>query len=163
MPTVSTKSERTGYSSGELARLAGVSPDTLRHYERKGVLSTASRLENGYRRYPPEALDRVRLVRAALAIGFTLDELADVLGIRARGGAPCGRVRALAAEKLAEAEGRLRDLTTLVESLRVLLAEWDERLSTTPAGAAAGLLESLGRMGERSARRPQHLNRRDRP
>ena len=83
--------------SSELARLAGVSPDTLRHYERKGLLPKARRAPNGYREYPPEACARVRLVRRAVAIGFTLDELALVVKVRDQGGAPCGEVRALAA------------------------------------------------------------------
>ncbi len=60
--------------SGELARLAGVSTDTLRHYERKGLLARPRRSCNGYREYPASDLDRVRLVRGALGIGFTLNE-----------------------------------------------------------------------------------------
>jgi DNA-binding transcriptional MerR regulator len=135
---------RSGYSSGELARLAGVRADTLRHYERKGALGQPARLPNGYRLYPPDALDRVRVVRAALALGFTLDELADVFAVRGRGGAPCKRVRSLAARKLEEAESRLRDLTTLVDSLRALLADWDTRLARTGNVAPARLLETLG-------------------
>ncbi|HQR38326.1 MAG TPA: heavy metal-responsive transcriptional regulator [Blastocatellia bacterium] len=162
MGAMKVNASRAGYSSGQLARLVGVSPDTLRHYERKGILSVP-RLANGYRHYPAEALDRLRLVRAALALGFTLDELSDVLGVRARGGAPCGRVRALAAGKLAEAEARLEDLTTLVESLRTLLLEWDRRISTTPPGVAAGLLESLGRTTAQSIGRQRQLGRRQRP
>jgi DNA-binding transcriptional MerR regulator len=76
-------------SSGELADLAGVSRDTLRHYERKGVLPRPLRSQNSYRQYPPEALQRVQLVRRALSVGFTLDELAKVLKVRDGGGAPC--------------------------------------------------------------------------
>lgn len=132
-----------GFSSGELARLTGLSSDTLRHYERKGVLGRARRLENGYRRYGPESVDRVRLVRAALSLGFTLDELGQIFAIRRAGGAPCKKVRALAAEKLAEAEVRLRELEALVESLRALVAAWDARLADTPHGTPARLLESL--------------------
>src|SRR5215210_4789107 len=89
-----------GFLSGELARLAGVSTDTLRHYERKGVLPAARRLNNGYRKYPLDSLDRVRLIRRALAVGFTLDELAQILKARDHGQAPCREVRTLAAEKL---------------------------------------------------------------
>ena len=82
--------------SAQLARLSGVSPDTLRHYERKGLLAKAPRSPNGYRHYPPEASTRVRLVRRAIALGFTLDELVPILAVRDRGGAPCLGVRALA-------------------------------------------------------------------
>ena len=73
-------------SSGQLADLAGVSRDTLRHYERKGVLPRALRGQNGYRQYAPEALQRVQLVRRALSVGFTLDELSKVLKVRDAGG-----------------------------------------------------------------------------
>jgi len=60
--------------SGELARLCGVSPDTIRHYERLGILSVAARGTNGYRRFPPETVDRVMLIRRAIAIGQTRKE-----------------------------------------------------------------------------------------
>src|SRR4029078_7507815 len=93
-----------GLLAGELARLAGVSSDTLRHYERKGVLPKPLRLSNGYRKYPANSLDRVRLIRRALDVGFTLAELARFMKARDRGQAPCREVRALAAEKLAELE-----------------------------------------------------------
>ena len=75
-------SEKSFYRSGELAELAGVSTDTLRHYEYKGVLAHPLRKTNGYRQYPASALPRVRLIRRALAVGFTLDELAAVLHVR---------------------------------------------------------------------------------
>ena len=105
---VKASASSEGYSSGELARLTGVSSDTLRHYERKGVLPLARRLNNGYRKYPADSIDRVRLIRRALAVGFTLDELAQFLRARDRGLAPCREVRALATEKLTEVESRRR-------------------------------------------------------
>ena len=89
-------------SAGELARLTGVSTDSLRHYERVGVLAKPRRTPAGYRQYPPEAVKRVRIVRRALAIGFSLRELARVLRVREKGGAPCHEVRALASAKLEE-------------------------------------------------------------
>ena len=93
--------------STQLARLAGVSPDTLRYYERKGLLPKAARSANGYREYPAEACARVRMVRRAVALGFTLDELARIVRVRDQGGAPCHEVRALAARKLVLIERRL--------------------------------------------------------
>ena len=140
--------------AGELAGAAGVSTDTLRHYERKGVLGAPRRSANGYREYPPEALARVTLVRRALAFGFTLDELARVLRSRERGGTPCREVRALAAEKLADVEARLAELLELRGELRAILGEWDSRLAGATGGARAGLLESLaGREGRRGGNR----------
>jgi DNA-binding transcriptional MerR regulator len=129
--------------AGELARAAGVSTDTLRHYERKGVLAAPRRSANGYREYPAEALARVLLVRRALSVGFTLDELAHLLRARERGRAPCREVRALAARKLAGVEERLRELAAVREELRAALADWDSRLAKTEEGGRARLLESL--------------------
>src|SRR6266850_3914821 len=110
-------SENNFYRSGELAELAGVSTDTLRHYESKGVLARPLRKANDYRQYPAAALQRVRLIRRALAVGFTLDELARVLGVRDRGGAPCAEVRTLAAAKLSDLEKRLREMVDLRDEL----------------------------------------------
>ena len=136
-------SSKTALSSGELAELAGVSRDTLRHYERKGVLPRPFRGHNGYRNYPPEALQRVQLVRRALSVGFTLDELAKVLKVRDAGGAPCEEVRKLAAQKLLNVQDQLRELTALRDDLQETLKDWDTRLTRRANGKPANLLESL--------------------
>lgn len=128
--------------SGELARRTGVSTDTLRHYERKGLLAPR-RLPNGYRAYPAEAVERIQLIRRALSVGFTLDELAGIFEERRQGALPCRRVRALAEAKLAAIEAQLRDLALLRDGLRVLLGDWDARLAETPPGEPARLLETL--------------------
>ncbi len=129
--------------SGELARLCGVSTDTLRHYERVGVLARPKRTPAGYRQYPPEAVGRVRLVRRALQIGFKLEELAPILRVRDGGGAPCRLVRSLAESKLAQLEQQIAELSGLRDHLRKLLADWDHRLGSVPDGKRAGLLEAL--------------------
>lgn len=141
--------DRTFWLAGELARAAGVSTDTLRHYERKRVLARPRRAANGYRQYPADALERVLLVRNALAVGFTLDELARILGERDRGGAPCHEVRLMAGEKLAAVEDQLKRLAGLRDELKETIAGWDSRLSETKPGARAGLLETLGAGGRR--------------
>jgi DNA-binding transcriptional MerR regulator len=145
-----------------MARSAGVSADTLRHYERKGLLAAPRRSANGYREYPEETLDRVRLIRGALSVGFTLDELAEVLAVRDRGGAPCRRVRALAAEKLEELERRMRELAALGDELRTALGAWDRRLAETPRGEPARLLDALAGAAPRGerARLPEKRPRR---
>ena len=130
-------------SSGELADLAGVSRDTLRHYERKGVLPRPLRGHNRYRQYSPEALQRVQLVRRALSVGFTLDELARVLRVRDAGGAPCEEVRNMAAQKLLNVQDQLRELTALRNELQQTLRDWDERLARRGNGKQANLLDSL--------------------
>src|SRR6516225_2058259 len=129
--------------SGELARLAGVSSDTLRYYERQRLLPDVPRSASGYRLFPPEALARVRLIRGALSIGFSVRELAAIFGERDRGGAPCSRVRTLAADKLATLEAQLRDLQLWRRELKTTLAEWDRLLRKTPRGQRAGLLEAF--------------------
>jgi len=129
--------------SGQLARECGISTDTLRHYEQIGVLPRPKRTASGYREYPPEALKRVRLVRRALEIGFTLEELAGILKVRDSGGAPCREVRALAETKLEQVISKIDDLCDLRDHMRNVLENWDKRLSETPRGARAGLLEAL--------------------
>jgi DNA-binding transcriptional MerR regulator len=158
-------SEKSFYRSGELAELAGVSTDTLRHYERKGVLGRPLRKANDYRQYPATALQRVRLIRRALAVGFTLDELAAVLCVRDRGGAPCTEVRALAAAKLSDVETRLREMVELRNELRTVLKDWDIRLEHRAPGQRAHLLESLnagnnGKPGNRQRVSPGNLAKR---
>jgi DNA-binding transcriptional MerR regulator len=91
---------RPMYSS-ELGRLAGLSTDTLRYYERLRLLPAAPRSASGYRLFPPQALNRIRLIRGALAIGFSVRELTAIFAERDHGGAPCHHVRDLAREKLA--------------------------------------------------------------
>jgi DNA-binding transcriptional MerR regulator len=85
------------------------------------------------------------MIRRALAIGFSLAELARIFRARERGGAPCREVRRMAACKLEELEHRLADLAALRDHMRALLADWDARLDATPEGMRAGLLEVLGR------------------
>ena len=142
-------------SSGELADLAGVSRDTLRHYERKGVLARPLRGHNGYRKYPREALQRVQLVRRALSVGFTLDELSKVLKVRDEGGAPCEEVRRLAAQKLVNVQDQLRELTKLRDDLHKTLRDWDGQLARRPVGKRANLLESLS-ADPKPAKRSHH-------
>ena len=140
---VPEEAKKRFYHSGELAALTGVSRDTLRHYEKKGVLARPHRSRSGYRLYPAEALKRVQLIRQAISIGFTLDELAQILRVRDKGGAPCQQVRHLTAAKLEDVETQLRDLLSMRDVLRNLLQDWDERLKETNAQHRAALLESL--------------------
>jgi DNA-binding transcriptional MerR regulator len=110
------------------------------------VLPKPRRTPAGYRQYPPEAEKRVRMIRRALALGFTLRELAHIFRVREKGGAPCREVRALAAAKLADLDRQLSDLSALRAHLARLLGDWDERLGATAPGTRAGLLESLGEL-----------------
>src|ERR1051325_10149499 len=83
--------QRSHLRIGELARLNSLSPDTLRHYERLGLLS-AARTPGRFREYGRDAVHRIRVIQAALAIGFTLAELSGIRAERAAGRAPGQRV-----------------------------------------------------------------------
>ena len=139
----------------DVARATGVSTDTLRHYERKGLLPGVARTGAGYRRYSAATVERVLLIQRALVVGFSLADLKRVLGVRDRGGSPCQSVRALVGERLDGLNQRIKELLTLRDDLRLLLTEWDERLSKTAAGERANLLEDLGKRPviERTRRR----------
>jgi DNA-binding transcriptional MerR regulator len=141
---------------GELARLTQTTPDTLRFYERRGVLAKPERGANRYRDYPAPAVERVRLVRRALAMGFTLRELERILRQRDAGGVPCREARALLAQKLADVKRRRRELAQLDRVLAELLSAWDRRLASTPTGRRAHLLD---RLGEPAARQPSNTRK----
>ena len=129
--------------SGELSRLAGISTDTLRHYERLGVLPKPPRTNGGYRDYPANSLERVRLIQSALKVGFSLPELVTILRMRDRGEVPCDKVRAIAGHKLQEVEQQINDLLGTRDQLKRILKDWDDRLARTGRGKPARLLESL--------------------
>jgi DNA-binding transcriptional MerR regulator len=129
--------------SGSLAKAVGVSPDTIRHYERIGVLPPASRTESGYRVYPPSAVERVLVVQRALRIGFSLRELAEVLKARDAGGAPCRRVYQLAQEKLKGIEADIAALKRTKRYLKKVLSDWEQRIHRTGTGQKSHLLHSL--------------------
>lgn len=139
-----------GLLAGQLSRLTGVSTDTLRHYERKGVLPKPHRMSNGYRKYPPNSVERIRMIRRALSVGFTLDELAQFLKARDHGQAPCREVRRLASKKLDELESRLTEMQALRDDLRTTLVDWDRRLTGKNEGERAGLLDALSKQETRS-------------
>jgi DNA-binding transcriptional MerR regulator len=136
------KAEGGTYRIGELAKLAGVSPDTIRNYERRGVLPPALRGANAYRRFPATALQRVAVIQRALDAGFSLADLRRVLRVRDSGGAPCRQVYAIAEERLAELERRISTLQVLRDELAAAIGEWKVKLAATPAGERAALLDA---------------------
>ena len=128
---------------GEIAHQAGVSPATVRLYERKGLLPAAVRSSSGYRGFPADTVARMRLIQCALAVGFTINELARILRRRDSGGAPCHDVHTLARQKLAELTRRRKELDRLCCLLKSTLRQWEAVLAKTPRGKRAGLLDSL--------------------
>jgi len=129
--------------SGELARAMGVSTDTLRHYERLGLLRRPARTPGNYRAYPPSSKQRVELIRRALKIGFSLAELKTILTVRDSGGAPCHHVRKLLGTKIRHLADQIENLTLLHSELNQLARDWDKRLRRTRAGQPARLLEAV--------------------
>jgi DNA-binding transcriptional MerR regulator len=109
----------SGLRSGELARAAGVNPQTLRYYERRGLLAEPDRTLGGHRLYPAETVTVLRVIKAAQRLGFTLDEVADLLDV---GCAQPDGLRAGARAKLAEVEAKIADLQIIGDTLRAALA-----------------------------------------
>lgn len=101
-----------GLRSGAVADAAGVNRQTLRYYERRGLLSEPARGPGGHRRYPPEVVDQLHAIKAAQRLGFTLDEIRAMLDPRRRGALPA-RARA----KLSELDRRMADLRATREAL----------------------------------------------
>jgi DNA-binding transcriptional MerR regulator len=129
--------------SGQLAQATGVSADTLRHYERRGLLAKPKRLASGYRSYPSSAIARVLLIQNGLAVGFSLDELCIVLGERDAGRAPCGKVRAAVAARIEEVDRRIEELIRFRDDLQKTIAGWDQRLAARAGNEPLRLLETL--------------------
>jgi DNA-binding transcriptional MerR regulator len=129
--------------SGEMARLSGVSTDTLRHYERLGLLPKPPRTRGGYRDYSAQSLERVRLIRRALGVGFSLPELMTVLKMRDGGQSPCYRVQAIAESKLQQIKQQIKDLCEMRDRLDNLLKDWRVKLARTRKGEPARLLDTL--------------------
>lgn len=105
--------------SGELADAAGVNLQTLRYYERRGLLAEPERSPGGHRLYPPESLTLLRVIKTAQRLGFTLAEVAELVDLgRHRHGRPETGLRGRAAAKLAEVRTRIADLQVIAATLQ---------------------------------------------
>ncbi len=111
--------------TSEVAAEAGVNRQTLRYYERRGLLAEPARSATGYRAYPPEAVRRVRFIKRAQELGFSLTEVEILLHLAEGGPDNCDGVRALASEKTADLEKRIADLLALRAGLARLVATCD--------------------------------------
>lgn len=108
---------------GELARSAEVNIDTIRYYERRGVLPSPARRPSGYRVYPPETVERLRLARALQSLGFTLDEIVGAFHASAGGTATCETERWRLEAVLERLDAKISDLRRTRRELVQALAE----------------------------------------
>ncbi len=107
---------------GELAKLAGAGIDTVRFYEREGLLPQPQRQASGYRYYDPGDVARLRFIRRAKALGFTLSEIRDLLALSGRREDDMAGLKVAASEKLADVEVKLAELTRIRDGLQTLVA-----------------------------------------
>ncbi|RMD82376.1 MAG: heavy metal-responsive transcriptional regulator [Candidatus Dadabacteria bacterium] len=108
---------------GELAKRAGVNLQTIYYYERRGLLPAPPRVGGNYRAYPPEAVARVRFIRRAQQLGFTLSEIEELLSLRARPRARCREVYQRAERKLVQIDEKIRALRAMRKALVSLMSQ----------------------------------------
>jgi DNA-binding transcriptional MerR regulator len=140
---------------GEVAVRAGVSVDTIRYYERRRLLPPAPRTAGGYRVFSPDTVARVRFIKQAQSVGFSLKEIAALLNANPPNGvSECQRMRELLLAKLEEVEARLSELRQFRRTLRHYLAECDRELRRHGATAECPVVDEIAR--------PKRLRREER-
>ena len=105
---------------GKLAKKAGVAAETIRYYELSELLPPPDRLDSGYRVYDSSAIKRIRFIKEAQALGFTLAEISELLGLTDNEASDCATVNAKAQEKLTEIEVKIKALKKMQKGLKVL-------------------------------------------
>lgn len=130
-------------SIGRVAEISGATTDTIRYYERLGLLPKPTRTAAGYRQYSEGVVNRLSLVRNAQRFGFSLAEIAGFLRVREAGGRPCHDVRAAAQRMLEAVDRQIAELTSTRKRMHSTLRNWDQTLARTPADQQARLLERL--------------------
>ena len=109
---------------GEVAKLTYVTPATIRYYEEMGLLTAPARSPAGYRRYSETTVEELRFIRKAQGLGFSLDEISEILMLSRAGEAPCSHVLHLAHRHLAVVEERIQQLQTFRDQLARELVKW---------------------------------------
>lgn len=138
-----------GLRSGQLAAAAGVNLQTLRYYERRGLLAEPDRTLGGHRLYPAEAVTIMRVIKAAQRLGFTLEEVADLLQTAAHHhGSADSALAERARLKLTEVSGRIADLTVIRAALeQTIAAGCSDLIECAEAGCCPLPFEPLARPG----------------
>ncbi len=119
----------TELTIGRVAKLAGVNVETIRYYQRRGLLGEPEKPFRGYRRYPAETVSQLRFIKRAQALGFTLEEISGLMGLN--DACACEEVRAQAAHKVELIDQKLRDLSAMRETLDLLIRQCDAGEPTT--------------------------------
>lgn len=115
-----------GLTIGQVAIRGGVNVETIRYYERQGLIPPPPRRESGYRQYPEDTVNRVRFIKRAQELGFSLKEVAELLSLRIGPDATCGDVKKLADVKIAEIGGKIQSLERMRDALTRLVETCDE-------------------------------------
>ena len=115
-----------GFRVAELARAVGVNPDTIRYYERTGLLPAPPRTPSGYRVYPPDAAERVRFIQGCQRLGLRLREISDLLSVRDTGVCPCEPAEDLLRRRIEELDAELARLSALRADLVGMVARLPE-------------------------------------
>jgi len=111
----------TNLTIGQLAALADVNRETIRYYERRGLMPAPPRSEAGYRQYAPDDVARIRFIKRAQALGFSLDEINELLVLRVESVGACDDVMHQAAHKIADIEAKIQLLARMKQTLNELL------------------------------------------
>jgi DNA-binding transcriptional MerR regulator len=127
---------------GRLARYSGVKPDTIRFYERSGLLPKPTRTSGGYRLYDDVALKQVRFIRKAQSLGFSLNEIRRIIGLRGHGKETCRCVITIAEATLSETQTKLKQLRHLRDELAHHLARWKRNPKSNAGADFCALIES---------------------
>lgn len=134
-------------SIGEVAHLAGVAVDTIRFYEKEGLVPKPARKPSGYRQYQPEVVRNIRFVKAAKGLGFTLTEIRELISLRVTKGGSCADVKQRAVAKLADVDTKLAELQRMRDALVELAASCT---GTGPMGVCP-FLDALDAQGDSHA------------
>ncbi len=119
------------YRIGEVAARSGLTPDTLRFYERLGLLSKPSRTRGGFRLYAAETFDRLQFIKRAQVLGFTLDEVRELVGFNGQGSLRrCRRVHDLLKGKVDELDVKVTELNALQGTLKHVLRQCERALES---------------------------------
>lgn len=130
---------KNGHTIGVVARQAGVHIETLRYYERRGLLQKPLRSASNYRVYPEDAVKRVRFIKKAQQLGFSLNEIKDLLLLRSTSSSRCVRVQKHAQAKITDIQKKIQSLRSMGKALARLVDACSRRGSTTQCP----ILESL--------------------